>query len=202
MVQSLTFGSKIHYERINCMQNKLYITVIIILIFWIKGCVTPPSKSVFSKEELLFNSDSLLALYPNDNELLEIILSEKIDHAVKNNDMIMYKKILAIDPKNPSANYHLLMNEGLKSHKKDYKNGQWDAIQSFSKASTYIDTLGEPYYWIAKAYEKKDEMDFELTLESYNKSLELYLTDEMRLKVNQSIDVLEKRKKTYEDFWK
>ena len=202
MVQSLTFGSKIHYERINCMQNKLYITVFIILIFWIKGCVTPPSKSVFSKEELLFNRDSLLALYPNDNELLEIILSEKIDHAVKNNDMIMYKKILAIDPKNPSANYHLLMDEGLKSHKKDYKNGQWDAIQSFSKASTYIDTLGEPYYWIAKAYEKKDEMDFELTLESYNKSLELYLTDEMRLKVNQSIDVLEKRKKTYEDFWK
>ena len=184
------------------MQNKLYITVLIILIFWINGCVTPPNKSVFSKKELLFNSDSLLALYPNDNKLLEIILSEKINHAVKNNDMVMYKEILAIDPKNPSANYHLLMDEGLKSHKKDYKNGQWDAIQSFSKASTYIDTLGEPYYWMGKAYEKKDEMDFELPLESYNKSLELYLTDEMRLKVNQSINVLEKRKKTYEDFWK
>ena len=69
------------------MQNKLYITVFIVLIFWIEGCVAPPKKSVFSKEELLFNSDSLLSLYPNDNELLEIILSEKIDHAIKNNDM-------------------------------------------------------------------------------------------------------------------
>ena len=184
------------------MQNKLYLTVFIILIFWIEGCVVPSKKSVFSKEELLFNSDSLLSLYPNDNKLLETILSEKIDHAIKNNDMSMYKEILVIDPKNPSANYYLLMNEGLKSHKKDYKNGQWDAIQSFSRASTYIDTLGEPYYWMGKAYEKKDEMDFELPLESYNKSLELYLTDDMRLKANQSINVLMKRKKTYEDFWK
>tara|TARA_B100001769_G_C21994783_1_gene534646 strand:- start:33 stop:623 length:591 start_codon:yes stop_codon:yes gene_type:complete len=193
---------KVHYESINCMQNKLYITVFIVLIFWIEGCVTPPKKSVFSKEELLFNSDSLLSLYPNDNKLLETILSEKIDHAIKNNDMSMYKEILVIDPKNPLANYHLLMDEGLKSHKKDYKNGQWDAIQSFSRASTYIDTLGEPYYWMGKAYEKKDEMDFELPLESYNKSLELYLTDDMRLKANQSISALMKRKKTYEDFWK
>ena len=55
---------------------------------------------------------------------------------------------------------------------------------------------------MGKAYEKKDEMDFELSLESYNKSLELYLTDDMRLKAKQSINVLMKRKKTYEDFWK
>tara|TARA_B000000475_G_C15820568_1_gene375571 strand:- start:50 stop:640 length:591 start_codon:yes stop_codon:yes gene_type:complete len=193
---------KVYFESINYMQNKLYLTVFIILIFWIEGCVVPSKKNVFSKEELLFNSDSLLSLYPNDNKLLETILSEKIDHAIKNNDMSMYKEILVIDPKNPLANYHLLMDEGLKSHKKDYKNGQWDAIQSFSRASTYIDTLGEPYYWMGKAYEKKDEMDFELPLESYNKSLELYLTDDMRLKANQSISVLMKRKKTYEDFWK
>jgi hypothetical protein len=109
---------------------------------------------------------------------------------------------LKIDPKNPTANYYLLLDEGLKSHKKDYKNGQWDAIQSFSRASTYIDTLGEPHYWMGKAYEKKDEMDFELPLESFNRSLELHLTDEMRLKASQSIKALLKRKKTYEDFWK
>jgi hypothetical protein len=55
---------------------------------------------------------------------------------------------------------------------------------------------------MGKAYEKKDEMDFELPLESFNRSLELYLTDEMRLKASQSIKALLKRKKTYEDFWK
>ena len=184
------------------MQNKFYITVFITFIFWIEGCVSPPEKAVFSKEELLFNSDSLLSIYPNDDGLLKSIISEKVDYANKNNDMIMYKEILKINPNNPIANYRLLMNEGLKNHKKDYKNGQWDAIQFFSKASAYMDTLGEPHYWMGKAYEKKDEMDFELPLESYKKSLELYLTDDMRLKVNQSINALIKRKKTYEDFWK
>ena len=84
---------KVHYESIDYMQNKLYTTVFIVLIFWIEGCVAPPEKSVFSKEELLFNSDSLLSLYPNDNKLLETILSEKIDHAVKNNDMSMLSLI-------------------------------------------------------------------------------------------------------------
>ena len=68
--------------------------------------------------------------------------------------------------------------------------------------STYIDTLGEPYYWIGRAYEKKDEMDFELPLESYNKSLELYLNQAMREKVILSKQKLLNRKKTYKDFWK
>ena len=45
-------------------------------------------------------------------------------------------------------------------------------------------------------------MDFELPLESYNKSLELYLNQAMREKVIVSKQKLLKRKKTYEDFWK
>ena len=94
------------------------------------------------------------------------------------------------------------MDAGFNYHKKDYKNGQWDAIESFSKAATYIDTVGDPYYWIGQAYEKKDEMDFELPLESYNKSLELYLNQAMREKVILSKQKLLNRKKTYEDFWK
>ena len=184
------------------MQNKFYITIITLLVFSIIGCINPTEKNGFSNEELLFSSDSLLSLYPDDAELLQSIVSEKIKYANKKNDMMIYKEILKIDPKNPIANYHVLIQEGLKSHKKDYKNGQWDAIQSFSRASTYIDTLGEPYYWMGKAYEKKDEMDFELSLESYNRSLELYLTDDMRLEASRSIKALLKRKKTYEDFWK
>ena len=184
------------------MQNKFYITIITLLVFSIIGCINPTEKNGFSNVELLFSSDSLLSLYPDDAELLQSIVSEKIKYANKKNDMMIYKEILKIDPKNPIANYHVLIQEGLKSHKKDYKNGQWDAIQSFSRASTYIDTLGEPYYWMGKAYEKKDEMDFELSLESYNRSLGLYLTDDMRLEASRSIKALLKRKKTYEDFWK
>ena len=184
------------------MQNKLYTILILIFALWNKGCINSVEKNVISKEELLFKSDSLLSIYPNDAGLFESIISEKTNYANKKNDMMMYKEILKIDPKNPVANYRILMNDGLKSHKKDYKNGQWDAIQLFSRASTFIDTLGEPYFWMGKAYEKKDEMDFELPLESYNKSLNLYLTKSMRLQASQSKEALIKREKTYKEFWK
>ena len=94
------------------------------------------------------------------------------------------------------------MNTGKQYHEKEYKNGQWEAIQSFSKASAIIDSLGEPHFWIGKAYEKKDEMDFELALEAYDKSLELYLPKKLRNKVLVRREALLNRKKTYENFWK
>ena len=159
-------------------------------------------------------STALMRSFENRNDTIVIdepfyayyLKKTQLDHPMKNEIINYYptsqKEILKIDSKNPMANYRVLMDEGLKYHRKDYKNGQWDAIQSFSRASTFIDTVGEPYYWMGKAYEKKDEMDYELPLESYNRSLELYLTDDMRLKVSQSIEGLIKRKKTYEDFWK
>ena len=53
---------------------------------------------------------------------------------------------------------------------------------------------------MGKAYEKKDEMDFELSLESYNRSLELYLTDDMRVEASRSIKALLKRKKHTKTF--
>jgi hypothetical protein len=94
------------------------------------------------------------------------------------------------------------MAEGKEHHKKGHKNAQWDAIQAFAKAATAIDTLGEPYYWMGLAYEKKDEMDFELPLEAYDKALNLYLPQDIHTLVIANREALVKRKKTYEDFWK
>jgi hypothetical protein len=62
--------------------------------------------------------------------------------------------------------------------------------------------LGEPYYWLGQSYEKKDEMDFELPLESYDKALSLFLENNMQKKTQSARLALLKRKKTYEDFWK
>ena len=94
------------------------------------------------------------------------------------------------------------MDEGRKHHEKEFKNGQWEAIQSFSKASAIIDTLGEPHFWIGKAYEKKDTMDYELPLEAYDKSLELYLSKELRTQILKKRKELIERKQIYEEFWK
>ena len=176
--------------------------VLIITFIFYTTCAPVKNINTYSKDELIFKSDSLMLDFPNDSDLIQSIISAKIDFARDNEDISVYKEILILDPKNPVAQYHTLMDAGFNYHKKDYKNGQWDAIESFSKAATYIDTLGEPYYWIGQAYEKKDEMDFELPLESYNKSLELYLNQEMREKVILSKQKLLNRKKTYKDFWK
>ena len=161
------------------MKKLIYYLLIIALL--ILSCA-PSTKSFegLPPQVLLAKSDSLINVYP-----------DKPEH-----------EVLKIAPNNPMAQYYILMNTGKQYHEKEYKNGQWKAIQSFSKASAIIDSLGEPHFWIGKAYEKKDEMDFELTLEAYDKSLELYLPKKLRNKVLVRREALLKRKNIYEDFWK
>ena len=144
----------------------------------------------------------MIAKNPNDIQLRNAIVAAHLSLAKKNNDPDYYKSILKFDPKNKSANYFINIQIGKNHHKKGHKNGQWDAIQSFAKAAALIDTLGEPYYWLGQAYEKKDEMDFELPLESYDTALTLYLDNDMKSKTNSARASLLRRKKTYEDFWK
>ena len=173
--------------------------MVMLLIY--KGC-RPVSFATRSPELLITMGDSLLLAHPDDTDLRAAIIDARLALAKSKNSLNEYKKILEIDPKNSTARYHLYMAEGETNHIKGHKNGQWDAIQSFAKAAATIDTVGEPYYWAGRAYEKKDEMDFELPLESYDKALSLYLSNEMRAKVNSARKRLLQRKKTYEDFWK
>ena len=173
--------------------------MVMLLIY--KGC-RPVSFATRSPELLITMGDSLLLAYPDDTDLRTSIIDARLALAKSKNSLDEYKKILEIDPKNSTARYHIYMAEGENDHIKGHKNGQWDAIQSFAKAAATIDTVGEPYYWAGRAYEKKDEMDFELPLESYDKALSLYLSNEMRAKVNSARKRLLQRKKTYEDFWK
>ena len=156
------------------MKTLIYYLLIIALL--ILSCA--PSTKPFEElppQVLLAKSDSLINVYPDKPELVNAIINARLHLAEKNNDFSQYHEVLKIEPNNPMAQYYILMNTGKQYHEKEYKNGQWEAIQSFSKASAIIDSLGEPHFWIGKAYEKKDEMDFELTLEAYDKSLNLYL---------------------------
>ena len=175
----------------------------LILVLIIISCApTPSSMAKTDPSELIKNADSLISKHPNDIELRNSIVAAHLNLAKKSNSSPDYKFILKFDPKNKSANYFINIQKGKNHHKKGHKNGQWDAIQSFAKAAALIDTLGEAYYWLGQAYEKKDEMDFELPLESYDKALALYLDNDMRSKANSARASLLKRKKTYEDFWK
>ena len=171
------------------------------MLFIYKGCA-PVSFDTRNPELLIAKGDSLLLAHPDDADLRTAIIDARLALAKSKNSLNEYKKILEIDPKNSTARYHIYMAEGETNHIKGHKNGQWDAIQSFAKAATTIDTVGEPYYWAGRAYEKKDEMDFELPLEAYDKALNLYLPQDIHTLVIANREALIKRKKTYEDFWK
>ena len=176
---------------------------LILILFITVGCApNPPNLAKADPNELVIKADSLITQYPNDIKLRNAIVAAHLSLAKDSNDPNHYKSILKFDPKNKSANYFISIQSGKNHYKKGHKNGQWDAIQSFAEAAALVDTLGEPYYWIGQAYEKKDEMDFELPLESYDKALGLYLENDMRTKVKSARLALLNRKKTYEDFWK
>jgi len=183
------------------MRNKtLYITFVFLIII---SCSPNVSKLAETNPNVLINNaDSLIAQRPNDLELRNAVVQAHLNLARANNDPSHYKSVIKFDPNNKSANYYIHLNKGKNHHKKGHKNGQWDAIQSFAKAAALVDTLGEPYYWLGQAYEKKDEMDFELPLESYDKALSLFLEKDMQNKTESARVTLLKRKKTYEDFWK
>jgi len=177
--------------------------VIIILVIIYNACApTPAFLTKHNPEILTTHADSLLSANPDDAELKLAIISAKLNLAKKTNNLDEYRSVLKIDTKNSSARYYINMAEGKEHHKKGHKNAQWNAIQSFAKAATAIDTLGEPYYWMGLAYEKKDAMDFELPLEVYDKALNLYLPQDIHTLVIANREALVKRKKTYEDFWK
>ena len=182
---------------------KNYVYVLFITAILIPSCI-PPKKSFeeLAPEVLLSKSDSLLKVSPNNATLINSIIDARLNMAQKNGDLSHYHEVLRLVPNNPTARYYIFMDEGRKHHEKEYKNGQWEAIQSFSKASAIIDTIGEPHYWMGKAYEKKDTMDFELALEAYDKSLELYLSKELRTQVLKKRKELIGRKQIYEEFWK
>ena len=160
------------------------------------------SLSNYNDDDLVFKSDSILKIHSNDEQVRKLILAAKIKKLRTNLNSDQYIDILKIDPKNPIALYAFHMQTGKLHHQKSYKNGQWDAIQSFYKAAAQIDSLGEPYYWIGKSYEKKDEMDFDSAIESYDKALELSLADSTRKMVETALVELTKKKTIYKDFWK
>tara|TARA_B100000609_G_scaffold162195_1_gene134125 strand:+ start:439 stop:966 length:528 start_codon:yes stop_codon:yes gene_type:complete len=160
------------------------------------------SLSNYNDDDLVFKSDSILKIHSNDEQMRKLILAAKIKELKKNPNSNQYIEVLKLDPKNPIALYAFHMQTGKLHHQKSYKNGQWDAIQSFYKAAAQIDSLGEPYYWIGKSYEKKDEMDFDSAIESYDKALELSLADSTRKMVETALVELTKKKTIYKDFWK
>ena len=165
--------------------------------------------SIEDPEKLLSIQDSLILARGNDEGVLAAL-------AVANNNMAKkymnqgdynfavdhFSRALRLNETNIESKYGLLLAEGRLLVKKGNKNGIWDAIEKYSKASDLFPSSGEPYYLIALAYTKLGDTDFDLILESYEKSISLNLNDQLRDEVLKKYQHAKKRKTKLDSFWK
>ena len=187
-----------------------FITSILIAIF-VYDCAgsTYKKMSIENPEELLSMQDSLLRAKKNDANILDALVTANNSVAekhMKQGDYISaagyYKKATELNTGDTMSKYGLLLADGNVLVKKGNKNGIWDAIEKYSKAATLYPKNGEPYYWMAIAYTKLGDTDFDLILESYEKALSLELENKLRTEAEKKHKHVIERKNKLDSFWK
>ena len=165
--------------------------------------------SIENPEKLLSIQDSLILARGNDNGVLAALaiannsLAEKfMEQGDYNLAATYFSKALTLNETDTESKYGLLLAEGRAMVKKGNKNGIWDAIEKYSKASSLYPNSGEPFYLTAIAYTKLGDTDFDLILESYEKSISLELDDQLRAEVLKKYEHAKKRKTKLDSFWK
>ena len=165
--------------------------------------------SIENPEKLLSIQDSLILARGNDNGVLAALAIANNSVAEKfmelgdyNLAATYFSKALTLNETNTESKYGLLLAEGRAMVKKGNKNGIWDAIEKYSKASSLYPNSGEPFYLTAIAYTKLGDTDFDLILESYEKSISLELDDQLRAEVLKKYEHAKKRKTKLDSFWK
>ena len=186
------------------------ITSILIVIF-VYDCAGGPYKkmSIENPEKLLSIQDSLLKTKKNDVKILDAIVSANnrvAEKHMKQGDYISaavyFKKATELNTSDVISKYGLLLADGNVLVKKGNKNGIWDAIEKYSKATTLYPKNGEPYYLMAIAYTKLGYTDFDLILESYEKALSLELDNKLRTEAEKKHKHAIERKNKLDSFLK
>jgi len=83
------------------------------------------------------------------------------------------KKALEIKPDFTEAKYNLHMATGLRLYRKGAKSTLWDAIEQFGYASVLYPNLGEPHYYMAMSYNKKDKNEYSNAISEFELSIQV-----------------------------
>ena len=165
--------------------------------------------SIENPEELLSLQDSLILVNGDDEAVLAVLAiannTVAAKYIIQGNYSLAanhFSKALILNESNMESKYGLLLAQGRAMVKKGNKNGIWDAIEKYSKASDLFPGSGEPFYLMALAYTKLGNTDFDLILESYEKSISLELDDQLRAEVIKKYEHAKKRKTKLDSFWK
>ena len=189
------------------MKNSL----IIIMVVQFFNCAGTNYKklSIENPAKLIAAQDSLLSINGDNQRIRDALVTANNSVAKKylntgdlKSAVQHFNKSTSIDDDNKDSKFGLLIAEGRILIKKGNKNGIWDAIEKFSKASSLFPRNGEPFYWMAKSYTKLGDTEFDLILESYEKSLALDLDKDLRLEVEKNYKIAKNRKSKLDSFWK
>ena len=188
--------------------NFLFLTIIVLQLFSCAG-TNYKKLSLEDPNALIAIEDSLLLVNKNNqsiNDAIVIANNNVAKNHLNNNELSLavkhFKKSISINKNNKDSQYGLMIAEGRALIKKGNKNGIWDAIEKFSKASSIFPKKGEPFYWIAVSYTKLGDTEFDLILESYEKSLSLELDENIKDEVEKNYKKAKNRKNKLDSFWK
>ena len=188
--------------------NFLFLTIIVLQLFSCAG-TNYKKLSLENPNALIAIEDSLLAVDKNNqsiNDAIVIANNNVAKNHLNNNELSLavkhFKKSISINKNNKDSQYGLMIAEGRVLIKRGNKNGIWDAIEKFSKASSIFPKKGEPFYWIAVSYTKLGDTEFDLILESYEKSLSLELDENIKNEVEENYKKAKNRKNKLDSFWK
>lgn len=111
------------------------------------------------------------------------------------------KQALEAKPDNQEAKYYYHLASGLYFYKRGGVKRLWDAIDHFGRASTLRPDEPEPRYYMAEAYLKKDDKDFENTIQAFEEVIRVAPGSSWAKKARKRIAELKKREKLLRDFW-
>tara|TARA_B100000886_G_scaffold218572_1_gene151702 strand:+ start:911 stop:1486 length:576 start_codon:yes stop_codon:yes gene_type:complete len=189
------------------IKNSLFI--IIFVQFFNCAGTNYKKLSIENPTKLVAIQDSLLSISGNNQRIRDALVTANNSVAKRYLDtgdlklaIQHFNKSTFIDGDNKESSFGLLIAEGRILIKKGNKNGIWDAIEKFSRASSLFPRDGEPFYWMAQSYTKLGDTEFDLILESYEKSLALNLDKDLRLEVERNYKIAKNRKSKLDSFWR
>ena len=188
--------------------NFLFLTLIVLHLLSCAG-TNYKKLSLDNPDALIAIEDSLLSFNKNNqgiNDAIVIANNNVAKNYLNSNELSLavkhFEKSISINEENKDSQYGLMIAEGRLLIKKGNKNGIWDAIEKLSKASSIYPKQGEPFYWIAVSYTKLGDTEFDLILESYEKSLSLELDENIKDEVEENYKKIKNRKNKLDSFWK
>ena len=189
------------------IKNSLFI--IIFVQFFNCAGTNYKKLSIENPTKLVAIQDSLLSVSGNNQRIRDALVTANNSVAKRYLDtgdlklaIQHFNKSIFINGDNKESSFGLLIAEGRILIKKGNKNGIWDAIEKFSRASSLFPRDGEPFYWMAQSYTKLGDTEFDLILESYEKSLALNLDKDLRLEVERNYKIAKNRKSKLDSFWR